>query len=287
MIFQAVIDDSGNEPNQQVYVLGGFLARADAWAAFADQWHAQLLTPDPAPLGFYKFTQSRALKGQFSDWTEDARNTRVQALAKVVSNFALRRFEVSLRHEHFNQYVRSVPVFERQLLSDHPYLFMAGHVISTVATLAILDGIEDPIDFIFDEQTGFKDELFRFWPSWKVQDSPWGRPNIGRLIFDDETKFLPLQAADMWAGAIRHGLMTNVALPETNIIGLSVPGLSEHMSEKDLREFGARLLAETERRSAADPHRSLEEFDAERAARTRKRNRKPRKLTKKERKRER
>lgn len=287
MIFQAVIDDSGNEPNQKVYVLGGFLARADHWAAFTDQWHAQLLRPDPAPLDFYKFTQARALKGQFSEkrgWTTDIRDERSQALAKVVANFAFRRFEVSLKHEHFERYVRSVPVFERQLISDHPYLFMAGHVISSVATLAILDGIEDQIDFIFDEQTGHSEELFRFWPSWKRHDSPWGRPNIGRLIFDDETKFLPLQAADMWAGCVRHGLMTNVALPETNILGLGVPGLSEHMDEKDLRDFGARLLSEAERRSAAEPHRALEEFDAETAARTRKLNRKPRKPTKKERK---
>ena len=287
MVLQAVIDDSGNEPNQKLYVLGGFLSTQERWAAFSDEWQAVLDRPTPTPLEFYKFTQSRALKKQFSDkrgWTDQHRNERVEALARVAVKHAMRRFEVSMRHKDFDL-VRAVPVFERKQLSDHPYGFLALHVVATVATIAVVSGLTDPIDFIFDSQGGFEAELQGLWRAHEGEwRSPMGTAHIGKVFFHDEQRFRPLQAADMWAGCVRHGMTTNIALPETNIIGLGLSGVSEHMDREAVRRFALRLLSEAERRSAAEPHYPLESFDPEKHKRKRKLNRKPRKPTRRERK---
>ena len=61
---QAVIDDSGNESNQQIFVLAGFVAPAENWIAFSLGWD-RALKEAPIPLDDFKFTEATRLRGQF------------------------------------------------------------------------------------------------------------------------------------------------------------------------------------------------------------------------------
>jgi hypothetical protein len=38
MVLQAFIDDSGSEPQDPVFVLGGFVSQAADWARFSGEW---------------------------------------------------------------------------------------------------------------------------------------------------------------------------------------------------------------------------------------------------------
>jgi hypothetical protein len=46
-MLQAYIDDSGNVPEQEVFVLGGLISTCDRWLAFSDEWKKALQLDPP------------------------------------------------------------------------------------------------------------------------------------------------------------------------------------------------------------------------------------------------
>jgi hypothetical protein len=84
---QAMIDDSGTEPQSRVFVLGGFIASAVDWAKFSTDWRTVL---DQSPkLRYFRLTEAMSLsaKGQFArhrGWNEAKRDSRLIDLANVI-----------------------------------------------------------------------------------------------------------------------------------------------------------------------------------------------------------
>lgn len=83
-----------------------------------------------------------------------------------------------------------------------------------MAVRSSLFGINEPCDFIFDEQEGISDEVLRNWPDFKataLRVSKSDFPSfIGeRPIFRDDKCFKPLQAADLLANQYRGHLELN------------------------------------------------------------------------------
>jgi hypothetical protein len=86
---QAIIDDSGTEPQSRVFVLGGFIASAADWAKFSIDW--QTVLDQPPKLSYFKLTEAMSLsaKGQFArhrGWNETKRDSRLIDLAHVIGN---------------------------------------------------------------------------------------------------------------------------------------------------------------------------------------------------------
>ncbi len=105
MVWQAVIDDSGNEPKQHTYILGGFIAPYERWAEFTAAWQTEL-DAEP-PVGVFKFTQARAFKGPFTDWTDDDRNARVMRFAQIARDHASYFISAGIRHQHFEHLIKN------------------------------------------------------------------------------------------------------------------------------------------------------------------------------------
>ncbi len=249
MVLQAFIDDSGNEPNQKHFVLAGFLSTAERWAAFSDEWRAVLDRPNPTALGFYKHTQAKSLKGEFSNrkgWTDAERNKRELALAEVAARHAIYRFDVSVSHEDWAKYVRSVPLPQRRrLIADHPYVLLAGQALSAVAVISNMEGLHrEKVDFYFDSQEGFEPALREIWTDWRRSCATAPIPvKIGDLMFKDDTEFLPLQAADMFAGSLRFAHMTNEATSALVTLWRGIKGQSGPMKPQQLERLGTDMLA--------------------------------------------
>jgi hypothetical protein len=51
---QAVVDDSGSEPQSRVFVLAGLVSTNAGWAEFANDWRAVL--EEPPALDYFKMT---------------------------------------------------------------------------------------------------------------------------------------------------------------------------------------------------------------------------------------
>src|ERR1700730_1812044 len=130
MVFQVFIDDSGSEPQSPIFVLAGFIASHEKWATFSVDWQAEL---DKSPkLDYFKMNEAAALRGQFSrekGWSERKRDARVLSFASIARQHAAVRAEATMRHDHFERYVRGIPAIARRLAVDHPYVMLFSQTI--------------------------------------------------------------------------------------------------------------------------------------------------------------
>jgi hypothetical protein len=204
--FEVYVDDSGSEPQGQIFYLGGFLTDVERWAAFSNEWDLALaLTPS---LDYFKMSEAAGFREQFSrdrGWNTSNRDERLATFAHIINKYAILRVSASIRHDLFEKYLLSLPAIERNLAVDAPYVTLAMHFMSGATVFAYEGGIREPIDFIFDEQVGFKEEIRDRWPVYKrlYQLTARGRelaPLLGaEPTFLDEKDRKPLQAADLYA----------------------------------------------------------------------------------------
>jgi hypothetical protein len=223
--FEIYVDDSGSEPQSPVFYFGGFISSVENWAAFSNEWDSALaLTPT---LDYFKMSEAASFKEQFSKtrgWNEANRNDRLVAFARIINKYAMLRVSASIRHDLFEKYLLSLPAVERNLSVDTPHITLAMHFMSGAMVFAHEKGIRDPIDFIFDEQIGFKDEIREQWPYYKrlYQATAKGRqlaPLLGaEPAFLDEKERKPLQAADLYAWHARDYYLKNHKFENQKII---------------------------------------------------------------------
>lgn len=284
-MLQCYVDDSGSQPADKVFVLAGFVARADAWAKFSDDWQNEL---DRAPgLEYFKLTEASRLQDQFHKrrgWNAEKRDDCVERLASIIAEHAALKIHVAMRHDHFEQHLKTIPVPNRGYTSDYPYPTMFAHIVSMLIMLGgAFPGLNEPCEFIFDEQQGFKDEVRAMWPSIKVQSAPYAKRYGSKILgsheptFRDDKKVLPLQAADLLAGSLRRdyaraystwGLTSRAraALGTINPFG-------ELMSEAAVLELRRGLLAMSELVQSANPGMVLRSYDKDATPRERKKQR--------------
>lgn len=279
MVLQIYIDDSGNEPAQEMFVLGGVLASAPRWIEFGAEWDAARLE-SPA-IEYFKYTQASRLRGQFDErngWTEELRDERVTKLSELIHTYALARIDVSMRHSHFAEHVRSIPVTYRSLISDHPIAFMVGRAVScTVGAMAALK-LADQCDFFFDTQPGWDALLTALWPNiLRAPSNPpkdllidGQPPKLGSTPkFEKDEDYPPLQAADLIAGSTREGLLSG-QVPRSVIATLNIPAFRMELSEEDVRNIGHNLSQLMDKVKRENPGLPLKPFDPTSAKRDRK-----------------
>jgi hypothetical protein len=212
LAFETYIDDSGSEPSSPIFVLGGFVASVEQWAAFSNAWRAAL---DEAPkLEYFKMSEAASLgaHGQFArkrGWNETKRDKRVALLTDIIKTHAALRVHASIKNSDFNEYLRSLPAFSRSLTTDHPYVFLAQQLILWTAMYQDQLGVEEPCNFIFDEQLGVSVEMAEMWPVFSALLKSRAKSDLPKFIgsqpiFRNDKSFLPLQAADLYAWHMRH-----------------------------------------------------------------------------------
>lgn len=281
MVWQAFADDSGNNNQQRVYTLSGFMAPAEDWARFSDAWQAQLDRTDCGPaLEYFKFGESRRLREQFNEtrgWTAALRDARVADLARTVTDHAKHLINAKIQHDHFDKLIKIVPVFQRSLSVDHPYILLVGGLVQAIGLIHEAAGLTEPIECIFDHQQGFETETHEIWREWRssVRNRINGSQILGELHFrdDKEQGFLPLQAADMLAGAARHFHLTEERLPELETL-LTLPGHSREYSGDEIRNLALSMTEEVFNIWDANPtYPHPREYDKSRARALRRKTR--------------
>jgi hypothetical protein len=199
LVLEAFVDDSGNNADSPVFVLAGFVARAETWIAFEKEWKATLEKP-PA-VAYFKMKECSALRGQFNGWREPDRDARLLELVSIIKKTAIASVFSLVKRDDFKEVFGKL----REPIGKAPYNLIYYSLMSATIRSMRANGIEEPVEFIFDEQPHLSDSVQGVWSTVLAGMDPSYRALIGgRPIHGDDKKYLPLQAADLLAWHIRR-----------------------------------------------------------------------------------
>lgn len=261
MVLQAAVDDSGSEPQAHFFVLGGFIAPSNSWCDFADAWETALHAPPR--IDYFKLNEAFGKKKQFDGWDEITIANKIESLVDVILAHVQTRIHAVIRHDEFERYFQSIPAPKRHAAIENPYVLLGMQLILAVAVWAPVRNISSPVDFIFDEQGKYSDALQQWYPIFKRQAQLGARTDIANYLghppkFEKDTDFMPLQAADLYAGLVRRHCMNNKILEAPMPIPLrrlvaALRGIPRHYMADELRRLNEHLQKEGVKFYAANP----------------------------------
>lgn len=232
--YKAFVDGSGTgDPN--LLVLGGYVAPTEIWEEFSKEWQARL---NHAGIPYFKMNQMAShpeIAGYFYRVIEEWNVTA--AIACLVDTAALRRVVRTFK------WPPEIIIELRRL--ENPYGMAFQGIIEDFAQNQHKLKIDEPVDFIFDEESE-EAAVLEGWDWIKVGnsvDSSYTKFIGGRPTFLDDKKVLPLQAADLWAWWIRKWEIERIKDGVKYLkfpwgAQREIPRLHMHYKEKDfLRMF--------------------------------------------------
>jgi hypothetical protein len=211
--FRAFLDESvsGPEIPEGEFVLAGHIATAEQWARFSKEWEELLpwggILEDDGQYNFH-MTEMAASPERLS---------RVRAFYRVIEdNVALSvSFRINL-HDFANAKARFRAMTEPFGISfgfadwDNPYYFSFRTFMDTFhSRRGLFDKViplDETVDFYFDDKVE-KSIIFNAWNDYQNTIPEQNRKYYGatpRFENDRDRRFLPLQAADLWAWYVRE-----------------------------------------------------------------------------------
>jgi len=192
MVLQACIDDS--QTDAEVLVLAGYVATAEEWATFSDEWKRQLAEP---PI-WHKFKMKKARR-RMAISANDRR--RVEAHYQIILDHVSLELCFALPLQPF---YKIADEFKIPRLERNPYFLAWNAIISLYTGYAKKIGITEPVEFIFDEQS----ENTKTKLAWEYLYGlfPMRQRKYIQLMprYESDTRWMPLQAADFIASCRRE-----------------------------------------------------------------------------------
>jgi hypothetical protein len=205
MAMFAYIDDSGSDPSQPLYVLGGLILPEETWAIFADDWK-HVLGSDPA-IEYFKGSEVwDKQKGPFAALTTRERSAKVDALADVIFTYKPLAIACHVEWEIFKEF-SDANALVPELDDPYFFLFFALHAQVIQTSRQILRF--SPVNFVFDEQGEVGNKVQLWYSLFLAKCVPQMLALLGRdwPAFGDEKKDVQLQAADMFAWYRRRNVL--------------------------------------------------------------------------------
>jgi hypothetical protein len=254
--FKAYIDGSGTgDPN--LLVLGGYVAPSSVWDEFSVDWRNRLREMKIVRFKMNEMVARPEFAGYFYRAIEE--HKIAAAISCAVHTNELRKAVA--------EFPWPAPLVQPEGLTN-PYYFSFKAVTDILAQHQRDLGIDEPVDFIFDNETE-KPKLTGIWPMLKLSSAPEFRKNMGAepvFLKDDDTP--PLQAADLYAWWVRKWIADGVAdwgekLPFPWGMKRDIRRITAEFGERDfIIEFKKGLEPEARARWAIeDPAAALRELE--------------------------
>jgi len=204
----AYVDDSGSEPSQPVYVLGGLILPDTTWSIFSADWD-HVLQSSPA-IDYFKASEVwDREKGQFANFTTQERIDKVNSFADVVFEYKPLAIACRLEWPIFEKFRAAYPLIEE--LND-PYVFLFFACITRMVILAQDVPKFGKVNFVFDDQNKIGRNVQLWYQIFYARCTERVRallsPNLP--VFEDEKLTLPLQGADMFAWYRRRSVLNSL-----------------------------------------------------------------------------
>jgi Protein of unknown function (DUF3800) len=247
-VLQAFFDDSGRgklEPKNLVFVLAGYTGSVDAFASFAHKWD-DLLKEEPC-LEYVKGKEANDLAEQFAGWTCEARDKKIAAFISLIREHELIALSIAMDYRAFNRHLR-----EPKAPMNYPYGITFAHVVTWLLKSAALKPEPEEIELIFDNgMIGRQRSIDAAYKGIQEGIPPDVLKYLvrGKPRFEDDKRFMPLQAADLLAWNCRRDYMEQLTnkrrweSPTWNDLRTGIKGKALYFGERELLEMKNEKLA--------------------------------------------
>ncbi len=200
MVLQAYIDESFDK-DESVFVLGGYIAPVDTWAAFARDWEEILPyagLKDESEQFYFKMSDLAA---------RDKGIEKSQAFFRIIEKHRPLAITVKIVKRELDNAIARIIVpssppdfgmFRNPYFVSFRALIDKFHVAWTQEIVRTIIPEEGPVDFIFDDRSE-KGAILSTWDAYISSRNSSVKNLYGATpVFFDEKKYMPLQAADFW-----------------------------------------------------------------------------------------
>ncbi len=197
LMLQAYIDGSATQ-GRNILVLAGYIAKAETWAKFSDDWQELL---DNRPL---RLRDQTAFK--FNRVKSKSSIKRAEQFYRIIEKHVSNAIVCVIFVDGLSELIEGsewAPYVEGIDNLKNPYFFAFKAIIDVMLQHQRSIGITEPIDFIFDNESE-KTKCLEGWDYWKLVATPEQRTLMGDTpAFKNDDEILPLQAADLLSGYVR------------------------------------------------------------------------------------
>lgn len=192
-MLKAYFDDS-NVGGGTVAVLAGWIAPANTWPLFVEDWD-RVLRMSPR-IGYFKWKEWRGSSGEFAGISEPKKYEKLNLLIDVLAEYnPLQVSCVSSNALHRQAFGN---ISNRNM--RNPYYISFYSVVMDAIRYASGKFPGEQVDFIFDIQPGQMEAAEASWRLMGEIVPPATKSAIGNVSFQNDVDVLPLQAADLSAG---------------------------------------------------------------------------------------
>jgi hypothetical protein len=246
-----------------VLVLAGYIAPARVWIDFSNDWKERL---DHARMPFFKMNEMAQSPERLERAAWFYRTIEEHEIAAAISCVVRTSDLVRIvRSIEWPSYMRDTDAFE------NPYYFAFRAIIDCLAQHQERLKLDEPIDFVFDED-GEKKHTLKYFDRMKWFSSPQIKRLLGnRPIYRNDSTTPQLQAADLYAWWIRKWELDGVKdavekLPFPWTVRKQIPRLNMEFSEVDFRiEFEKYLTPDALERALIKNETELLEWQKRKA----------------------
>lgn len=203
MTVQVFIDDSGGKGHSKNFVLAGLIAESEAWAHFSEEWRACLAKSPTVSL--FKMREAAKPKGKFGRFSEQERDEKLTALARIINQYAER---VIYAMYNLDDHAKTFAAVAEKPFSEAYFIAFQSIIIGACHDLWD-HGLRQPFEVIFDEQVMLGPRAKVWYPMVLaiMQEQYPEAASIMPLepMFKTDDEFLPIQAADLFAWCFRRG----------------------------------------------------------------------------------
>jgi hypothetical protein len=194
--------DESVDKDRRMFVVGGFVGRADAWSSLRFDWVDRLQPKRlPHPVKAFHMTDCENGGREFRDdlgWDKQSRTALIIDLIDIICRYPIGMFGMGLP---IKEYESLTPVTDEGIklgYSQYHFIFQAA-IAYLVGELEDNDfPRHDTVDFFFDRKSPHETWAKRLHKELQTTNKPWSH-RIGPLTFDSKENLRLLQVADVGA----------------------------------------------------------------------------------------
>lgn len=187
----AHFDDSGTHPESSFAVAACILASEKQWRKFNREW---MKAEKKEKFGVFHTADFAAGHGNFDGWDAPRKSRVFQQLCSIIAAHARIGWGIAVRKKDYDTIIQE-PF--REYCGRYHYTFCVRQCATRIGVWRQQRKKEWELRYVFDRMSRGKGEIMH------AMDRAGGLDGYG---FDDKSKILPLQAADIFAWATLQGM---------------------------------------------------------------------------------